>query len=103
MKPVTPEELSEAPERSFPDEVIEAFNQLIRENYRNGGARFTFKQAASRIADRMRVPLSYVYVEKMLDVEEAFRKAGWQVVMDKPGYNESYEGYWVFSKPRGGS
>lgn len=99
-KPIRPQDVSEAPAPSFPPEVFDAFNSLIREKYRNGEARFTFREAAARVASLLEITVSSVYREKYLDVEEAYRKAGWKVVMDKPGYNESYEGFWVFSRSR---
>lgn len=103
MKPVTPEEVAATPEESFPDEVFEAFNALIREKYRRGCAKFTFKEAAARVSSALGISTGEVYDRNLLDVEDVYRKAGWLVVMDKPGYNESYDGYWTFSKRRGGS
>jgi hypothetical protein len=32
------------------------------------------------------------------DIEDIYRKAGWAVEFDKPGYNESYESFFVFKK-----
>ena len=39
-----------------------------------------------------------VFKNKWLDVEEVYRKAGWKVEYDKPGYCEDYEAYFVFEK-----
>ncbi|MDG1949717.1 MAG: hypothetical protein P8J32_02740 [bacterium] len=41
-----------------------------------------------------------VFDEKRLDIEPAFEKDGWKVVYDKPGYNESGNAYFVFSKKK---
>ena len=35
-----------------------------------------------------------------LDIEPAYRNAGWKVEFDKPGYNETYDSYFVFSKKK---
>lgn len=37
--------------------------------------------------------------EGWLDFEDAYRKLGWSVKYDKPGYCESYSAFWVF-KPK---
>lgn len=37
------------------------------------------------------------YETKQLDFEDAFRKAGWKVSFDNPGYNESYDSYYTFT------
>ena len=39
-----------------------------------------------------------VYDRNLLDVEDAYRKLGWKVAYDKPGYNEAYEGTYQFKK-----
>ena len=39
-----------------------------------------------------------VYSRKMLDVATHYRQAGWKIDHDRPGYNESYEAFFVFDK-----
>jgi len=39
-----------------------------------------------------------MYDKGWMDVEDAYRKAGWDVDFDKPGYNETYEANFTFSK-----
>ena len=38
-----------------------------------------------------------IFDNHWLDVEDLYRKNGWKVDYDKPGYNESYNAYFVFS------
>lgn len=38
---------------------------------------------------------------RWLNFEEAFRKNGWDVAYDGPGFNESYDAYFQFRAKRG--
>lgn len=44
------------------------------------------------------MPADEVFKKGWLNVEYLFRAAGWEVQYDKPGYNETYEAYFTFSK-----
>lgn len=39
-----------------------------------------------------------VFERGYLDIEETYRKAGWSVVYDKPGYNETYDAFYTFTR-----
>ena len=39
-----------------------------------------------------------IFDNNWLDIEPLFRKEGWSVFYDKPGYNETYTAFWNFSK-----
>ncbi len=96
-KPITPSEVASG--THIPDEVIAAFNELIAEGSGN------VKQGAvvTRIMAKMPdVTRSQIFERGWLDIEGAFRKAGWKVEYDKPGYCESYEAYWTFRAARSG-
>ncbi len=100
MKPITPDEASAWSMRSIPDVVIDEFNKIITEELRSGAAVVRQRDIARRISARMGVPVSRIYAEGWLDVEDAFRAAGWTVEYDKPGYNESYDPTFKFSRKR---
>lgn len=99
-KPIKPEQIK--PSVSIPNQVIETFNSLISANYRNGAARILQKEIVAQLV-AIGFSRNRIFDEKLLDVEETYREAGWEVEYDKPGYNEThYEPYFVFRKKSNG-
>lgn len=107
VKPITPAQAhkQKAKAPGIPDFVIEAFNELIAEKFDGKEARITITEATQRIKkkefeyhghDRL---LLESFNKEWLNVEEVYRKNGWKVEYDKPGYNESYTGYYIFRSP----
>lgn len=99
-QPITPSEVEANIDKSFPSEVIDVFNKLIQENYRNGRAEFYLKAAIARIATALEITRAQVTDRGYCDVEELYRKAGWKVTYDQPAYCESYDAYFVFEKEK---
>jgi hypothetical protein len=117
--PYTPAEAAAASKNRIPDFVINAFNDLIAEKLYNGKA--VIKQGEAVEAILARIPeseqsVSYVGIRNeatwdrqkdrakifshhWLDVEPLYRDQGWSVEFDKPGYNESYDGFFTFTFP----
>lgn len=93
-RPITPDEVDEG--KHIPAEVIEAFNELIAE----GSGHVKQKDAVARIVQKMGLDSNVVYQRGWLNVEGAYRKAGWKVDYDKPGYNETYDAFFVFTRRR---
>lgn len=95
MKAITPQEAAKSKASTIPDAVFKAFNQLIVANLDRGSA--TFRQD-----DVMKVLVSQgfkrdeVFENSWLDVESTYRKVGWKVEYDKPGYNEDYPATFTF-------
>jgi hypothetical protein len=50
VKPITP---SDMPAREFPDEVVQAFNDVIAKSHRKGTATFKQKEVVKLIKDRL--------------------------------------------------
>ena len=100
VKPISPNEVQEVVNAALPDGVIEAFNELIAENWSapSKQAKVTQNEAIERILSKMDVERQAIFDKNWLDVEPLFRKEGWIVKFDKPGYCETYEGYFVFSR-----
>lgn len=96
VKPITPAKVVALKASIFPDEVLEAFNELIAENFTGGVASFTEKKVVARIVKKG-ISSSQAYANNWLDVEDIYRKNGWKVEYDKPGYNESYDAIFTFS------
>ena len=101
--PIRPEDVEGVRVAGIPEEVFAAFNELIVERIGGGNsAHFTQNDVVDRIVSKLGCPRAEVFDKKWLDVEGAFRKAGWVVEYDKPGFNESYDAYFVFRRKRNG-
>jgi hypothetical protein len=96
MKPITPAEVGKKKAESIPVEVIEVFNELITKKWDGRQSIVLQKDAVAGIVSRMGVSRDQVYLNRWLDVEGAFRQAGWRVEYDKPGFNESYDASFTF-------
>ena len=99
IKPITPTEVASAKSSKIPDEVIKAFNDLIVTEWDGHSAVIHQDEICTLVAERLKVKRQTVFANKWLDVEDIFRQAGWKVEYDKPGYNETYEATFTFSKP----
>ena len=97
VSPIKPEEVAEKKEQSFPDAVFEAFNELIVHNFLNGSA--TIKQDdILKLMTQKGLNRKEIIDKGWLDVEGAYRAAGWKVEYDKPGFNESYPATFTFTR-----
>lgn len=96
-KPIRPEEIGAARKAIFPPAVFEAFNAEIAANYTAGRARVLQEDVVARLvaggADRQTI-----FDKGWLNVEETYEAEGWDVEYDKPGYNESYGAFFIFTK-----
>lgn len=99
VKPISPSEIPEQKAKDLPDAVIEIWNQIIAKRYTGRGSVTILQeeviQALLPLTDGDR---RAIFSRGWLDVEELYRANGWKVEYDRPGYNESYEAFWVFSK-----
>lgn len=99
IKPISPKEVANEKQRLFPNEVFEAFNEMIVQNAGGGGGRISVDQG--EVVDLMvkkGLNRDLIFKNGWLDVEDVYRKAGWKVEYDKPGYNEDYSAYFIFSR-----
>lgn len=99
MKPITPQEITKTKKNSIPPEVIEAFNELIVQNYNGWSSKVIQEDVVNRIIKKVGILRQEVFDKNYLEIDDIFRKAGWKVTYDKPGYNETYKAYWVFEAP----
>jgi len=90
-KPLSPSEAFDLKQKVIPDKVIDIINEMILENFNGGIA--TLQQA--ELVRRMKARLED-FQERWLDFEDVYRKQGWKVTYDKPGYNETYPAIFVF-------
>jgi hypothetical protein len=84
----------------IPNEVISAFNELIIMNYCKGVARVN-REAAIRMIIKKLFPMEMIrdkiFIHGWLNIESYFRKSGWKVSYDRPGYNENYDPVFIFT------
>ena len=99
-KPITPAEAGIEKLKKIPPEVVEAFNELIVENLEGGSATVMQSDAVKRIQSKLTIQREAIFKKGWLDVEPLFEQHGWSVEFDKPGYNETYEAHFTFSKKR---
>lgn len=105
MKPISPSEVVDKKLTLLPDEVIDATNELIADNWNGNKATFKQKELVARIqkkyeaADKYEITKEEVYERRYLDIEDIYRAQGWNVAYDKPGFNETwYEPQFIFTK-----
>ncbi len=97
MEPIRPEQVVDTKMKLVPTTVIKVFNDLISQNFSEGRA--IVKQdhvVALLIADGL--TNSDIFANRWLDIEDMYRKYGWEVEYDKPGYNEGYPATFTFTK-----
>lgn len=90
-KPFSPKEAQAAAGASIPDFVIEAFNELLAEG---GGVNVRIN--VDDAIERIKIKSTATFDNKWLNVEPIYRRSGWKVRYDKPGYNESYMPFFEF-------
>ena len=100
-KAMSPAEVGQYKADTFPDFVFQAFNECIAKEYTNKRATVKQSDVVSRISqlmsgDSFESNKAKIFAEGWLNVEEVYRKLGWKVEYDKPGYNESYGAFWIF-------
>ena len=105
--PISPDDECLVPEPIIiPPEVFDAVNELIYKE---------INDPVSRASDRIKLyqkDIVRLAKEKLsggeapvnfdcrwLDFEPHYRELGWGVEYDKPAYNESYDAYFMFTRP----
>ena len=100
MPPIKPNEIVM---RELPEVVYDCFNLLISRNLRDGRSSTVSKKDVIDLLEQKGFNKSIIYGQRLLDIEEPYRVAGWDVVYHKPDFNEVYEGeeYYVFTVKKG--
>lgn len=99
-KPITPEFIENNLEYIIHPAVLQAVNELLKENYRPGKS-VTIKQkeiVKKSISICQDLTSNEIFEKKWMDFESIFIKAGWKVKYDSPSWDESFEEYFTFSK-----
>ena len=106
IQPFSPAEARKAKVFFLPKELIQAVNELLAERYKdNGDIRITLKDVKARCRKILGIDDMFSSDDPMndwpssvWDFESAYESGGWKVSYDKPGYNESYDGFYIFKK-----
>ena len=99
VKPITPAQVVQKKGRIFPSQVFEAFNELIARECDDGYCKITQDDVVALMVKKG-LKKKDIFINNWLDVEGAYRAAGWRVEYDKPGFNEAYDAYFEFTKKR---
>jgi hypothetical protein len=92
IKPLSPQEVENSSGSFIPSIVIEAVNNLLKKKYRNGHMVILQRDLIKEIFTLdPTMTRDNLFDNNWLDFEPLFRKVGWEVEYDKPGYNETYE------------
>jgi len=102
VKPISPEDIKITSEDLIPDEVIEAFNEMIVEKWDDYKSYFKQKEIVKTIQAKLKISNKDVeeniFNKNYLDVEQMYRELGWDVKYESPGYRESFDESFTFSK-----
>jgi len=97
VSPIKPNEIAGRKEETFPDAVLESFNQLIAEKFSGNSATIEQDDVLKLMVDKG-LDRDEIFRRGWLDVEDVYRAAGWHVEYDKPGYNETYPATFTFRR-----
>ena len=98
-RPITPAQASKKAAVNFPNEIINAVNNLISEKF-SGRESVSIKQKdiiseARRLG--LEIPDRELFDKGYLNLEPVYRKAGWTVGYEKPSYGDSdFDAYFTF-------
>lgn len=96
--PIKPSEVSAHKTATFPEDVFEAFNAEIAASWDGRTAIVNQHKVVERLKSALSIDRRDVFNLGYLNVEESYRAAGWTVEYDKPGYNETYEATFTFTR-----
>ena len=102
-KPFSPAEAGAAQGALIPDAVFDSVNELLSMRAHQGKITINQDELIELILLKSEggfhtITRSMLFENNWLDIETAYRKAGWDVEYDKPGYCESYTAYWRFAE-----
>lgn len=96
-RPISPNEVAAVQQEATPAAVFDTVNRLIAANMNGKTARVKQKQVVTAL-ENQGFSRSTIFDKGWLNFEEAYQNVGWKVSYDKPGYSESYDAYWIFTK-----
>lgn len=98
-QPIRPDEVVGVKGANIPDDVFDAFNLLITENFNRGSATIKQEDVVALLVAKGYTS-AQLFRNGWLDVEPIYEREGWRVVYDKPAYNEDYDATFTFRVAR---
>jgi hypothetical protein len=95
--PIKPDDVEKKKIANLPEEVFTVINNLIVKHW-NSGASLIFQNEIIVALVKLGFTEQQIFSDHLLDVEAAYRAAGWKVDYDKPGFCETYEASFIFKK-----
>lgn len=97
--PVSPKEITKLKKTSIPEPVFEVINKLIAKYWNGFSATIKQKDIVWALINTIQGSTSDSIRENgWLNFEDCYRAEGWQIEYDRPGYNETYDAEYTFSK-----
>ncbi len=98
VTPIKPPEVLEYRKKIVPAEVIKIVNHLIAEKWEHNTRSALVYQddIINDITSTLGISRNEVFSSGYLNFEDVYKDAGWRVLYDSPGYNESYRAYFKF-------
>lgn len=100
VKAITPAEVRSHEEfRDIPSWVLEAFNELLKEQSHKAVIQILQTEAMKRVLEKCpseTMTSGKIYAERWMDVEDTYRRAGWVVTYCKQPYNSQDANYYEF-------
>jgi hypothetical protein len=97
IRPISPDEIMSNLDKIIPSAIIQSVNELLKDGYRGGDVTIKQKDIVKMAVNLDNSLVGNIDKKKCLDFESIYEKAGWNVRYDKPGYNETYDAFFVFS------
>ena len=97
IKPITPQEALNY--NHIPDEVMIIWNIFVAKAIKGNGVIYQ-EDVINTITKETDYSRDDIFKCNLLDVEELYRKVGFEVTYDKPAYNETYEATFTFKIPK---
>jgi hypothetical protein len=97
VEPIKPKDILDNLEDVIHPAVVQAVNELLKEQFRGGSCTIKQKDIESRAKKISGVTSTEIYDKKWMDFEPIFRKAGWKVSYNSPDRDEDFDSYFSFS------
>lgn len=99
MPAIRPKDVVAHKQNSIPEFVFDVFNDLIANDFTGRSSTVYQEDVIERLlADQIDLDRDTIFKRRWLNIEEVYEEVGWDVVYDKPGYNETYKAFWIFTK-----
>ena len=102
-KVYSPEDVLKKRVETIPDYVIDAFNDLLTENYHEDETIIEQEDVIRKILEYStddELTRKTIFKKHYLDIENLDRNNGWEVEYRKPAFNEFFKAYFVFKSKK---